>query len=764
MKGYLIIFLILPFAAAGQKVGLVFSGGAAKGIAHIGVLKALEENEIPVDYIVGTSMGGIIGGCYAAGMSPEQIENLVLSADFQRWVKGDPETGFNYQYHQNDVSPSFVNLDLSLDSTLNFQFNTSIAKDFALNFALAEYLAQATAIATGNFDSLFVPFRAVAADIFTQNEVILSKGQLSDALRATQTVPFFYNPIRVDGKYLFDGGVYNNLPADVAQHEFAPDVIIGVNVSSKIFDTYPYSDDDQLISKSLLFLLLDKSDPKDIPENGVYIQPDVKGFTSFDFAKARSLIDSGYVQTMRQMAEIKNKIARRVPCEDVAEKRNQFTNKSHPFLFGPTEFRGFNSKQKIYLKRYFKPKHVYQHSTYFSDLKKEYFQLTADNYFSNAYPNIVYDELDKKFHLVLTRGPKKNFQVDVGGVLASRDISNIHLGVNFYHFGKTLRHAYASVQTGNFYKAALIKTRIDYPIRIYLEPRVSYQSRDYLAVDDLLNEVAVPATPTVLSRINRTVGIAFGVPVKQFFKFTIDAEAFSNRDQYMNGDLFISTDTLDVLKLSGFKTSFGFSANSLNRKQYANAGKSVDLAVEYFHANEELTPGNTSVIDGAQSQVHQWFRLRLKSEAYFGRRKFKQGYLVQGVLSNQESFFNYFGTIINAPAFNPLQDSPSLILENYRAFNYVAAGWRAVYNFTNKLELRGDAYVYKPFETISQNTSQRAVEEESFKIFMVASGGLVYHSIIGPVSISVNYYNDKQNELGVLLHLGFLLYNPHSLE
>src|SRR5687767_10249329 len=234
---YLTFFIIgIGAMAHAQKVGLVLSGGAAKGLAHVGVLKALEENEIPIDYIVGTSMGGIIGGCYAGGMSPAQIEHMILSPEFLGWVNGSPEQGFNYFYYKNDVTPTFLKLTLDLDSTLNFQFNTSLAKDVSLNFALADRMAQASAISKNNFDSLFVPLRVIAADIFTQNEVVLSKGSLSDALRATQTVPFFYTPIRVDGRYLFDGGIYNNFPVDVAQREFHPDVIIGVNVSSKIFE------------------------------------------------------------------------------------------------------------------------------------------------------------------------------------------------------------------------------------------------------------------------------------------------------------------------------------------------------------------------------------------------------------------------------------------------------------------------------------------------------------------------------------------------
>ncbi len=96
MKRCLILCLVLfLFLGSAQKVGLVLSGGASKGLAHIGVIKALEENEIPIDYIVGTSMGGIIGGCYASGMSPEQIEHMILSPEFLRWVTGTPEQGYS---------------------------------------------------------------------------------------------------------------------------------------------------------------------------------------------------------------------------------------------------------------------------------------------------------------------------------------------------------------------------------------------------------------------------------------------------------------------------------------------------------------------------------------------------------------------------------------------------------------------------------------------------------------------------------------------
>ena len=155
LRYFLLLFLsTLSYFAQSQKVSVVLSGGGAKGLAHIGVLKALEENEIPIDNVIGTSMGGIVGGCYAAGMSPNQIEDMVTSPEFLDWVNGRFEKGRSYYYFKKENDASFLRLNLSLDSTFNFLFNTSIASDLSLNFAMAEKLAQPSAISKNDFDSL----------------------------------------------------------------------------------------------------------------------------------------------------------------------------------------------------------------------------------------------------------------------------------------------------------------------------------------------------------------------------------------------------------------------------------------------------------------------------------------------------------------------------------------------------------------------------------------------------------------------------------
>jgi NTE family protein len=762
MKRYLLVFFLLtPALLNAQKVGLVLSGGAAKGLAHVGVLKALEENDIPVDYIVGTSMGGIIGGAYAAGMSPEQIEQLVLSPRFLRWINGSSEEGYNHYFHSSQDNPHFLKLNLSLDSTLNVHLNTSLASDVSLNFALAEITAQASAISNQNFDSLLVPLRVVAADVFTQNEVILSKGSLSDALRATQTVPFFYNPIRVDGKYLFDGGVYNNFPVDVMQREFKPDVLIGVNVSTKVFNEYPFDRDEKLIANSLLFMLLDKSDPSQIPEESVYIQPNLDGYTSFDFGQAKALVDSGYAQATRQIAEIKRKVKSSRTCDSMTERRNTFNSRSFPMMFDAVSFQTFNQHQRKYIQRTFKVRGNKPKLLSFGAIKKGYFKLVSEEYFSNVYPNILFDKTKKTFQFQLTRRPQKNFQIDFGGVIATRDVSNIFLGFNIYNFNSILSHYYLGFQTGNFYKSIVGTARFDFPSQYYIEPKLIYNGWNYLQNQDLLRDVA---KPTVLRRINRTFGVDLGWPLAKTFRTTLSIEGMNNMDQYVGESVYRSSDTLDVLRIFGFKTGLNISSSTLNRKQYASSGKAFTISANYFNVKEDFEAGSTSPKPSAKIW-HKWISLKLKAEQYFGSGRYKPGYLVEVSLSSQPLFSNYFGTIINAPAFFPIQDSRTLILQNFRSFNYVAGGIRNVFSLKKRIDFRLEGYLFKPIESIKEGFEQQATRDSDLKsLFFAGTATFVHHSPIGPISVGVNYYDDEEDQFGALIHVGFLLFNKHPLE
>ena len=758
----LLLAIIFSFDALSQKVGLVLSGGGAKGLAHIGVLKALEENEIPIDYVVGTSMGGIVAGCYAAGLSPGQIEEIALSDEFQRWVSGRLEVGFNYYYNKNDDHPSFIKINISLDSALNFNFNTSLANDISLNFALAEMMAPSSSISKNNFDSLFVPVRVVAAEIFTQTEVVLKAGILSDAMRATQTVPLFYDPIRVDGKFLFDGGVYNNFPVDVAQKEFNPEVIIGSNVATKIYDKYPYDVDEKLVSRSLLYMLLDKSNPEKVPSTGIYLQPDLKSFTAFDFAKAKSMIDSGYSQTMLKMSEIKSKISSRIKCEEVAGRRNTFNGKAGAMIVEKVRFTGFNTRQQRYLNKFFTQKE--NKPLYFSQVKSGYYKLVAEDYFKNVYPSFLYDSTLRRYEFQLARRPHNNFQVDFGGVIATRSISGIFLGLNYYYFNRALTHASANFYAGTFYKSIQLKARLDMPSlgQYYIEPEATFNAWDFIQGSDILIS---GYSPTILKRIDRKIGASIGKPTGKKYKATLYGFYITNTDRFIDTQSFVSTDTLDDLRLYGARTGFKLSTNLLNRKQYANQGYAYDFSLDWFSLTEQLETGTTSKSLLNTNQLRQWVRARLTMEQYFKKGIYSSGYYLDAVFSNQPLFSNYQSTIINAPSFNPIQDSRTFLLQNFRAFNYVAGGWRNVFSIHNNFDFRVEGYLFKPFEQIVNGANQEpSLNSELTNVYFAASAGLVLHTTVGPVSLSFNYYDDTENQFGVLLHVGFLLFNRTSIE
>lgn len=298
--------------------------------------------------------------------------------------------------------------------------------------------------------------------------------------------------------------------------------------------------------------------------------------------------------------------------------------------------------------------------------------------------------------------------------------------------------------------------------RFYLEPEATVNVWDYLEGRDI---VIKKFTPTVLNRIDRQIGMSVGVPVGRQYKAYLKGSYISNLDRYIDSKVLVSTDTLDELRLSGYRAGFSLATLTLNRKQYPSEGKSYQFSLDYFHLTEKTDFGSTSIKNFSEENKRSWIRFKVSMEQYFKVGFYSSGYLLEGVLSNQPVFSNYTGTIINAPGFFPLQDSRTFLLENFRAFNYAAGGWRNVFNIRKNLDFRLEGYVFKPLEAIISNSNQEAIRDQEFsRIHFAGMAGLVLHSTIGPLSLSVNYHDNDANPVGVLFHAGFLLFNKTSIE
>ncbi|OCX52905.1 patatin [Mucilaginibacter sp. PPCGB 2223] len=765
----LLLLISISFTATAQKVGLVFSGGGAKGLAHIGVLKALEENHIPVDYIVGTSMGGVIGAMYAAGYTPQQIEKLALSSDFQDWVSGKYDSDYRYFFQKKADNPSFLSLKLQIDTGLQARFRSTLVNDIPLNFALIDLFARASADSKNNFNNLFVPYRCIVADVFSQKVIDIDHGSLTEAVRGTVTVPLVYRPVRVDGRYVFDGGLYDNFPVDIMKRDFAPDYIIGANVSSKTYTDYPKENDEKLQGRMLLFAFLSKSDSTSIGKNGIYIQPNLASYSTTNFTPVKQMIKAGYDATMADMPRIKAGISRRSDTSQLRKSREVFLQHQGPVIINNIIVKGANFQQQRYVERIF---HKYDGLPItLQDVKDGYYRLVTNDNFETIYPRIIYHPESNSYDFEVDVKSNRNFKADIGGLLSSRPISSAYLGLQYDYVNRNAFTLGANFYSGRFYESVQGTLRTDFPLRlpVYLEAEFTYNNWDYFNTNLLSVE---KITPVYVQQADRKIILKAGIPVANNGKLEIQGGFISTNDNYSPNNTYKNGDTLDVTRFNGYKLGIAIQKSSLNRKQYPSKGYSYYLGAQYFKGTEYYdqgsilanVPGFTPT--GDFSAVRQWFVARISQENYFyAKKKLSLGYQLEAVLSDKPLFKTYEASVLSSPAFYPLQDSRTLILNNFRAQSYAAGGLKSVVSIEKNLEWRNEGYLFIPVQSIKLNGLQSVSYSDTFGFGRIAaSTGLVYQSFAGPVSLSFNYYDDNQKRYGVMFHAGFLIFNKRALE
>ncbi|MEQ6121327.1 patatin-like phospholipase family protein [Reichenbachiella sp. MALMAid0571] len=752
----LLLFVCCQYAFA-QKVALVLSGGGAKGLAHVGALKALEENNIPIDCITGTSMGALVGGFYAAGYSTEEILSLGLSKDLQDWVKNIPKSKYSYLQKEDDFDPSWLTLKFSIDSSFSATLGTTLSEDYILNFALAKEFASATKLSKSNFDNLFVPYRATASEIFTEQEVILSSGNLFEAARASMAVPFFYRPVRINNRLLFDGGIYNNFPVKTAKEAFHPDVVIGINVASKKMQEYPYDKDNNLIAESLLFAILDKTDSTEISDNGVFIDVELENFNALDFNEAKNIIELGYNSTMRKMEEIKTKIKRRVSDDELKEKREAFSLKSDEILFDSIAIKGFKKNQFRYITGRFDNTNPIS----FDKIEDGYNKIVSDDYFANIFPSYSFT---KKNTFTLSGNPNPKLRGKIGGSLTSRNTSQLFVGFDFKRLTRVLSHYSLGIHTGRFYQSVNIKSKVQFPgkLELSIKPEFIYNHWNFTSITDLFSP---GVEPEIQDSKDLSYGINFEFPIRERIKFNFHTSYFKNRDKFSNNSILVSSDTLDVLKLTGSKIQGKIYFNSLNLHQYPSKGQKLNLFANYIFSNENYSAGNTSNINSIQNKRQNWYKVGLEAEKYMNPHKFYSlGISFTSIYSNQPTFGSTRSTVLSQASFNPLQDSRTLVLGNFRGRKYMTMGIKNVFHLNGNFQFRVEGYAIYHFEKLSIDTENQPYYFTSKKINFSGTTGLVYQSLIGPISLSLNYYDQQNRNWSGLLHIGYLLFNKKSLD
>ncbi|WP_426489608.1 patatin-like phospholipase family protein [Hymenobacter sp. 102] len=771
---FLCAWLLASFTAQAQKVGLVLSGGGAKGLAHVGVLRVLEENRIPIDYIVGTSMGAIVGGMYAAGYSPREIEEIILKPEFQTWVSGRPLEGKVFNYYDTDPSPAALHLRLALDSTLKVRVTPRLVDDVTLNYVLATMLAPAGAIANYNFDNLLVPYRAVASEVFTREKVVQRNGSLSDAVRNSMAFPLAFRPIRqADGRYLFDGAVVDNFPTGVMRQEFKPDVIIGVNVGDVAFEKYPKERDDALLTSTLLFLGSNVADTTSVGRNGIFIQPKLGDITAADFTKVKQLVALGTQAAVEKLPLIQQRITRREDTLALQARRRAFQERAPRPEFKQVNVQGIPEVQQTFVRRFFQR----SGSTYSpADIEEGYYRLVNNDFFNNVYPRIRYDRDKQGYVLNVDARQNSNLSTDLGVLLTTRSMNNFYIGGSYRYLNRYLYTIKADATIGRFYNGARGSFRVSIPgnVPVYFEPTILFNNFNYQDTGGLLGTGKAAQNIQIQQRDLKTF-VQVGISPNYRSRYVLSGGLFTNRDNFANTDQIRSDDKLDISRFQGGTAAVRFERNSLNRRQYPTAGRRVEVAFRGVSGQEKYEPGSTAEGLTARSHNHQWLKATLFMEQYFnlnkvdtvGARTNAWGFMVDAVASTQGKFSTYRSSLTAAPVFLPLPDSRTIFLDNYRGTAYAAVGLRYVKALLGSLEWRTEGYVHtliRPWERQAERPLEARRGTIATRPYLTLMTGFQYQTPVGPAALQFIHYDEKEHKFGVFAHIGYVLFRDRSLD
>ena len=751
----------LPFTQA-QKVGLVLSGGGAKGMTHIGIIRALEENNIPIDYITGTSMGAIIGSLYAMGYSPDDMEALLRSEDFKRWYSGQIEPEYGYYFKQNRPTPEFFNIRFSFKDSLHIKpqiLPTSMVNPIQMNLVFVELFARATAACNGDFNHLFVPFRCIASDVYNKRPLIMRKGDLGDAVRASMSFPFVFKPIEIDSVLAYDGGIYNNFPTDIMREDFRPGVIIGSVVAAN-----PGKPKENDLMSQLENMIMQKTDYT-LPDSlGIVMTFKYDDVSLLDFDRLQELHDIGYNRTISLMDSIKSRIHRRTSAENVRLRRLVYRSNLPQFRFRDIYIEGANPQQQAYIKKEF---HDEDHEVFtYEDLKRGYFRLLSDNMISEIIPHAVYDPKTDLYSLHLKVKMEDNFSVRMGGSVSTTSSNQIYLGLGYQNLNYYSKEITLDGQIGKVYNNAQLMAKIDLPTRVPTSYRLiaSLSTFDYYKKDKLFSK---NDKPSFNSKDERFVKLMVALPFLANKRAEISIGYGKLQDNYFQSNVInFDKDRSDRSTYNLLGGAIGFYGSTLNARQYATKGYFEKLVAQVFTGKEKFIPGNPTETSFTTKDRQSWLQISYMKYAYHTMTpKFTLGWMAEMLYSSKNFSENYAATMLQAADFSPTPHSKIMYNEAFRANQFLAAGVKPIFVFNDMFQVRSELYGFMPIFPIKKNALNKAYYGKAFSRFeYLGEISVICQLPFGAISAYVNHYSSPKKEWNVGLTLGWQLFNYRFIE
>ncbi|MCX7606339.1 MAG: patatin-like phospholipase family protein [Bacteroidia bacterium] len=736
------------------RIGLVLSGGGARGAAHVGVIQALEEAGIPIDYITGTSMGAMVGAFYAAGYTPAQMQLLLLREN-RKWLSPGPFYR-EYAYYAPTRSYDITSWEIPLEflSRGDLPIPEQIVSDFEINLGLNEKLAAVSLAAGGNFDSLFVPYRAIGADLFRRRPVVFRRGSLPLAVRISISVPIFFAPLTTrEHSNLVDGGVYDNFPVEPMRREFRPDFIIGVHVGSP-----PMSIEDFRKKGYYWRLFSHLSDPlswQKMPERSFFIQPDLGDMSSTDFSGGALsfAVRRGYEAASACIEELRREIGfQRKDSIAMQERRRSFQSWwARPIAVSGVDFFPATPAQAFFYRRVVG---ISAGDTLDTDrLRRRLFILRRSAAFYSIFPEFVPDTVKKgAARLTLLMRPRGDVFLRVGLGIFSPSGYTVQVGARVEKVWWAGWEGEVLFTQGSFAQGVEFRARIRPPVPVDIRLFGESQVNRYIYQQLGQYWLPLPRQANVFSAVNQISG-GLQFSIKRF-------EAQVGISQQEIEDSYSSSGAERTTVVNATSGSLRFLIDTEDDRQYPMEGGRLFVG---FYLNRAI---ERPLYRGAlyQRAEHYWPQGVLRyRQSILLLRGFSLGLRAEAGLSLQQPYTDSVPTLLASPAFYPFPESPILFLPELYSRGFLAGGGYATVQFFRKMFLRMEAYLYQstvrfvlpdvvnPTGALLLPRTAQALPP-LYRYFML---GIFYRTFIGPLGAFLSYYDRQPQPMRVFIHLGY---------
>lgn len=769
-----LIFALLQSASASgnepprpqgrRSVGLVLSGGGARGVAHIGVIRALEENGIPIDYITGTSMGAIVGGLYAAGYSTDEMMQLLASRDFLDAATEVISPDYTYQFFVQPPTPALVNVGANIGRKIEISplLPTSLISPTPMNFTFMEIFAPYTGQCHADFNRLFVPFRCVASDIIGRRPVVFRSGQLGKAVRASMTFPIVFKPLLQDSMLLYDGGIYDNFPVGVMHDDFHPDFILGIDVHAG--DTIKDFPD----VMTQLDMLVMQPNSYDVPsEQGMKIRMDLSRYSLLDFEKSAEIEQIGYDKAISHIDYIAKRAGVRVDTAEVKRRRRAFKASTPVIVFDSVEVTGHGSHdEKEYIASLFKTRDADTFGIRFAH--EAYGMALSTGRLKDLDPEARYNPYTGRFTLVIDATMKGNLNFGFGGYITSSTNSMLYMSASYKP--RTFRSLDASIGVwiGQCYYAGqliglwMLRDRHHAALKFEAVAR----SHRFNENDKMFYDTEAPA---FIRETEFFARFTWARPTG-FHSWADAGLGYGHQnDRFYNNDMVtVGSDS----KRNSTRRDFGqlmfrWQYNTLDAPWLPLEGRQIKVMAQSIVGNLKYTPGASRmrVTDAEQTASLSYFQFEAVYRDYFPlTRHWILGVESDILYSTQKLLRSYTASLVNAPAFRPTATSYNVFNPDFRANAFISAGLVPVYRFSERVSVRGSFYAFAPMRSILRADNGEACYSHWFtRTAFFGEAALSVRFKYALLSVYGNYQTTDGNKWGVGVSFGVFIPAPNMM-